>query len=181
MSAEAGFGMVELLVALAICAVLVMGAGSLISLGHQLRDRAEMAEQVQQAILDLRALGSVLGGGTWVGLGDVRPRTFGLCHSGLGEGARLIGTFSLLSDRASYRTASAVSEADLSVFDTSSLEYLVSTPTQQDWRPADALAGMRPVAARLLLSLGTRKWRTLLWMERRKPEATLKGTLTCGA
>lgn len=181
MSTDAGFGMVELLVALAICSVLAMGAGGLVSLGLQLRDRAESTGQVQQALLDLRALSSEFGGGTWVGLGDVGDNGFRLCRSGPGQDAKMIGTFSLLSDRASYRTASATTEAVISIFKTNTLEYLVATPTEQDWRPAGALAGTRPIAARLLLGLGVRSWRMLLWMERRSPGANVQGMLQCGA
>jgi len=179
MSGEAGFGMVELLVALAICAVLAMGAGSLIGLGLKLRDRVELTGEVQQALLDIRAVASALAGGTWVGLGDVADERFRLCRSVPNQQATLLGTFNSSPGVAGYDTAFASIAADIGVFETQRLEYLTVTPAGQFWRPAHGLAGEPPVAARLNLGLGARTWRVLLWMEQRSPVAAPAGELLC--
>jgi prepilin-type N-terminal cleavage/methylation domain-containing protein len=181
MSGDSGFGMVELLVALAICAALAMGAGSLISLGLKLRDRVELTEGAQQALLDLRALTSVMAGGTWVGLGDVGDGRFQLCSARPGQQATLLGTFSAEPGVAGYKAAHSTSAADIGVFQSVRLEYLTVTPAKQTWQTADVLAGSRPVAVRLRLGLGARTWRMLLWMERRSPVAVLAGELHCAA
>jgi len=181
MSGEAGFGMVELLVALAICAVLAMGAGSLIGLGLKLRDRVELTTEVQQALLDLRAVSSAFGGGAWVGLGDRGDESFQLCRGGSGLDLTFVGAFALSADHASYSTAFASSTADISVFETQALEYLVVTPTEQRWRSADELAGARPVAARLTLGLGARTWRMLLWIAQPRPVPGGRGEFHCTA
>lgn len=182
MSGEAGFGMVELLVALAICAMLAMGAGSLISLGLKLRDRVELTADVQQALLDLRAVSSEFGGGSWVGLGDAAGDGFLLCRSGPGSDATHVGAFSLTADSARYETEFARSAADISVFATHALEYLVVAPDGQDWRAAGELANARPLAVRLRLSLGARTWRMLLWMARSgTTQPIVLGALHCAA
>lgn len=169
MTGDAGFGMVELLVALAICAALAVGAGGLISLGLKLRDRVELTTDVQRALLDLKAVGSELAGGAWVGLGEAEAADFTLCRNAPGFAPALAGTFSLTDRGVSYRTASASSSADIGVFEARSLEYLVATADEQEWRAAGQLAGARPLAARLKLSLGARTWRVLLWMQQSAP------------
>jgi prepilin-type N-terminal cleavage/methylation domain-containing protein len=180
MTGDAGFGMVELLVALAICAVLAMGAGSLTTLGLKLRDRVELTAEVQQALLDLRAVSSAFAGGTWVGLGNIQGDTFELCSGLPGQAAKRLGTFSLRTNSAEYRTAFAGSAADTSVFEGQKLEYLVVNTSEQDWRTADELGGERPVAVRLGLELGSRTWSMLLWMA--QPSLThpaVRGDIRC--
>lgn len=182
MTGDAGFGMVELLVALAICAVLAMGAGSLITLGLKLRDRVELTTEVQEALLDLRAVSSAFAGGTWVALGKTEGDTFQLCRSLPGQAAGLLGTFSLQSESAEYRTASASSMADISAFEARALEYLVVDAARQDWRAADELGGARPAAARLRLELGSRRWTMLLWMSQpNSAQPATRGELRCAA
>lgn len=180
MTGDAGFGMVELLVALAICAVLAMGAGSLITLGLKLRDRVELTAEVQQALLDLRAVSSAFAGGSWVGLGVTTSHTFQLCSNLPGQYPRLLGTFSLQHGSAGYRTMFAGSVADISVFEGQQLEYLVVNAAKQDWRTADKLGGERPVAVRLGLELGSRTWSMLLWMaQASRSQPAMQGKLQC--
>lgn len=180
MTGDAGFGMVELLVALAICAVLAMGAGSLISLGLKLRDQVELTAEVQQALLDLRGVSSAVAGGGWVALSDASDKSFRLCTNAPGQSPKLVGTFSLQPNEAEYRSAFAISVADVAVFETQALEYLVVTPMAQQWLIADMLGSARPVAARLKLGLGERHWRMLLWMAQPYPAPPVsEGELQC--
>lgn len=180
MTGDDGFGTVELLMALATCAGLAMGAGSLIALGLKLRDRVEVSAEVQEALLDLRAVGSAFAGGTWVGLGNTESDTFQLCSSLPGQAARVLGTFSLQPDSAGYRTAFASSAADISVFEDQELEYLVVSTATQEWRTAGELGGERPVAVRLGLELGSRTWSMLLWMSQAsRSQPAMQGELRC--
>lgn len=160
-SRDAGFGLVELLVALAICSLIVLGIGGLLTFVGQLRDRSESTTAVQRALLDLMAVASALSEPSGAGLVSVTPSGFTL-HV---PPATPLATVTLREGRLEVqysRTENAIS-VDLSAFETASLEYLAISSQAADWRATLELPES-PRAVRLHLTKRLWRWPLLLWI-----------------
>lgn len=159
--------MVELLVALAIGSLVMMGAGGLLAMGLTVRERVESAEALQRNLLDLRSLTSTLVGGSFVLLGDANDSGFVLCRVLPNSTPARLGEFRLEGDQAVYREKSETVSTTTDAFERVNVEYLVVGPTQQSWLTSADLQGARPVGARLRLVWREWTWPLLLWTERR--------------
>lgn len=166
---EAGFSLVELLVALAITSFLVIAVGGLIRLSADARGRIEEAGRVEAALLDLRAISEALAGPKGPSIIRFDDSGFDLFappaqpSNGATMTARLAGTSGAMSivldELASHRRSSV----QLGAFETASLEYLDASGPDYVWQSA-AAAGRSPAGVRLALSRGARVWRVLLWI-----------------
>lgn len=166
-AADGGFSMVELLVALALAALVAMAAAGLLTLGLTVRDRVDAAGRVQAALVELKGLTTALAAGSWVSLSA--PAADGFTLRAMAEGAPPLdlGRFRLIVGAPSsvgYEGGGQASSVDLSAFDQVEMEYLEVLPQAHAWKPFGQLR-INPVAARLRLTSAALTWRLLLWME----------------
>ncbi len=167
-SADAGFSLLELLVALAIAALVAMVIGGLFVVTATLRGRVAETARIEAALVDLQGLTQVMSSDLGLHLERASPAGFDLAPATADAAATTVG-FRLIGAAASsvaqLTRKTLVAAASLSTFEDVGLEYLVSKPAGgADWeRQPDSTVA--PVGARLLLKLHDRVWRPLLWIE----------------
>lgn len=165
---DAGFTIVELLVAVAIASLVVIGIGALFAIGTEVRGRAADNAAVQASLIELQALAGLAN--SEVGLTITSPSEAGFAlvplqpgRSGLdGWRAQLIRAATAV--RIELHRGSNVSSVDLAAFDAVAIEYLVVGSSSADWTGGASVGGAAVQAARLRLALGSRVWRPLLWI-----------------
>lgn len=165
---DAGFTIVELLVAVAIASLVVIGIGTLFAIGMQVRDRAAESAAVQSSLIELQALAGLAN--SEVGLTITTPSEAGFALVPLQPGrsdldgwrAQLIQAAPAV--RIELRRGNNVSSVDLAAFDAVSIEYLVVGSNSAAWIGGASFGGADVQAARLRLVLGSRVWRPLLWI-----------------
>lgn len=166
-AADGGFSMVELLVTLALAALVAMAAAGLLTLGLTARDRVDQAGRLQAALVELRGLTTALAAGSRVSL--FAPAADGFALRAMTDGAPPLdlGRLRLIAGApfsVGYEGGGRTSSVDLSAFDQVGMEYLEVLPQAHAWKPSGQLLA-NPVAARLRLASGALTWRLLLWME----------------
>jgi len=164
---DGGFSMVELLVALALAALVAMAAAGLLTLGLTVRDRVEETSRVEAALVELKGLTNALAIGSRTSLAVPATDGFALRQAADGAPPFDLGRFLLVVEAPSsvvYEGGGRSSSVDLSAFDQVGIEYLEVTPQAHAWKPSGQLT-TSPVAARLRLSAATLTWRLLLWMQ----------------
>jgi len=157
---SAGFSLVEVLVALAIVAGLMVGIGALTGTVTSRTARARDAETILTTLIEVEGAALSLGQSRADRLLVALPDRFDLSPD---AHAKL--TRSDQAMRFELDNASATSRLDLSVFDTASLEYL-SPSAASLWSatPPDLAA---VTGIRVILRHGSRTWRPLLWLRDR--------------
>lgn len=172
---EAGFSLVEVLVALVVASMLALAVGGLIGFAIDLEDRSERSDKTIAAILDLEALRSAIleaaGPSKGVAIDEARrsgfkliaerdrqniPMMIEILAAADARPAAINLTFGMADDA----TASTV---DLSQFDTAMIDYLVSSAEILSWTGGDSVGDVA-LAARLLVTQGTRQWAVPLWV-----------------
>jgi prepilin-type N-terminal cleavage/methylation domain-containing protein len=166
--ADAGFSLLEILVALAIASLVAMAIGGLFALTGTLRTRLSETAQLEAALVDVQGLAQLLSAEIGLRLADpaadgfelVRPDPIAgnqpapLAQLRLAQGKRLEVT-----------QATRVATAEVVAFESTGLEYLVRAPGgAMKWQPASAANSAAPIAVRLRLVLRDRVWRPLLWV-----------------
>jgi prepilin-type N-terminal cleavage/methylation domain-containing protein len=165
---DAGFTIIELLVAVAIASLVVIGIGGLFAIGSQVRSRAADNVAVQTALIDLQAMMSLATSELGLAITTPSDAGFGLAvlertRTGLeGWGVHLIRSPSNLEIE--LRRGNNASSVNLSAFDTATLEYLDVTSHSPKWVGVTGGQGDEVRAARLRLGLGARVWRPLIWI-----------------
>jgi prepilin-type N-terminal cleavage/methylation domain-containing protein len=165
---DAGFSIIELLVAIAIASLVVIGIGALFAIGSQVRDRGTDSAAVQSALIDLQALATLAT--SEVGLTITTPSDAGFALTPLEAGRAGFEGWEVRLTRPSpearleLRRGSNASSVDLATFDAVSIEYLVVGSQSTDWVGGASTAGTEIRAARLRLGLGARVWRPLIWI-----------------
>lgn len=165
---DAGFSIIELLVAVAIASLVVIGIGALFAIGSQVRDRSADSAAVQSALIELQAMATLAT--SEVGLTITAPSDAGFALTALEAGrtgfegwdVRMIEVSP--EARLELRRSSNTSSVDLAAFDAVAIEYLVVGSQSMDWVGGTSTAGTEIRAARLRLSLGSRVWRPLIWI-----------------
>jgi hypothetical protein len=164
-----GFGVVELLMALAIAAVVVLGIGALFTAVGSLADRTRQASTVMTALMDLQGMTALAGEETGLDITDVSAAGFGLHR----PAQRTIGTTVITTAKLHVLDGrnllelghgTHTSSVDLSVFDKVSLEYFQPHANAGHWVHWNEVDSKSVVGVRLVLSLGPRVWRPLLWV-----------------
>lgn len=165
---DAGFTIIELLVAVAIASLVVIGIGALFAIGATVRDRATDSAAVQAALIELQALASLAN--SEVGLAIVTPSEAGFAlqpaepgRSGL-DGWRVQLVRPAAGARIELHRGNNASSVDLAAFDAVGIEYLVVGSQSVAWTAGASVGGADARAARLRLTLGPRVWRPLLWI-----------------
>ena len=165
---DAGFSIVELLVAVAIASLVIIAIGALFAVGLRVRDRAADNAAVQSTLIDLQVLTEMAT--SEVGLEITEPSETEFRLEAVQEGrAGLVDWKALLVTsesrvRIELRRGSNTSSVDLSAFDTTAIEYLVISSQAPSWTGGAGVGGSDVRAARLRLSLGQRVWRPLIWI-----------------
>lgn len=155
---EAGFSLVEVLIAIAITSLVAMAAGGLLVLGVAARDRVDESIRIEASLLALGSLAALTGGEVWMG-----------AESAENVGFALVGTDKRwqvdLSEGPSIalQQRERTNRVDLSPFEDVSLEYLVRRGDGGAWVGAEAISSAELVAVRLRLASGRRVWRPLVW------------------
>lgn len=174
---DAGFTLLEVLVALVLASLLMIAVGALFVFVGQLRDRVKTTGMIEQSLLDARAAGSVLS--SWSsGLNKVSVATvdvtgFSIQRISAADGMTAVARVTLRpsADRhASFLSISnsadtSPSSVDLSAFDTAEIEYLTSTAQSIAWVKPDQLGAAKPRAIRLDLTSNPRRWLVILWVD----------------
>ncbi len=165
---DAGFTIIELLVAVAIASLVVIGIGALFAITGQLRDRAADSTAVQAALVDLQALATLAD--SEVGLSIATPSEAGFALAPLQPGQAQLGNWEVRliptapDARLELWRGSNASSVDLAAFDAVGIEYLVVGSQSAAWTGGASIGGADVRAARLRLTLGSRVWRPLLWI-----------------
>lgn len=165
--ADAGFSIVELLVAVAIASLAVIAIGALFAVGLQVRDRAADNAAVQSTLIELQALMALAT--SEVGVELTAPSETDFALEAVQESrAELVNWGVQLTSapqaRIELRRGSNASSVDLSAFDTAVIEYLVVSSEAPSWTSGAGVGGSEARAARLRLSFGQRVWRPLIWI-----------------
>lgn len=165
---QAGFGLVELLVALAITSLIVVGIGGMFAFAGQLRDRSESTAAVQRTLLELFAISSALGERTGTRLTYAAATGFDIEMSPTGGEARDVQLYArivLAADRLDilYTDANSSISVDLSAFETTRLEYFATSGQTVDWQPIWERSSA-PSAVRLLTTKASWQWPVMLWL-----------------
>jgi len=162
LSEDSGFALIELLVALAFASLATMAIVALTISAEAIKNRMDEEQNIEWGLLDVEAATGSLSERMDIAIMDPSDHGFDLRQSN----AIGLDRFDLSTNSASdavIRLGTRQLTADLSAFETTTIEYLVRSPGRLDWVVASGLAGQLPVAARLLLSTGGRTWRPLLW------------------
>jgi hypothetical protein len=161
---DSGFGILEVLVALAIASAAVVALGSLFYLAMRLSDTLSMSRRVHVALQDLQGVLGFLtedmtlqarqGPSGFVLTSRTTPGDVASVDLRKGpESAELVISGSQLSAR-----------ADLATFDEAQFEYLERpSPGASRWIASSPSPGV-PLAVRMKLRLGDRIWRPLIWI-----------------
>jgi hypothetical protein len=162
---DGGFSIIEVLVALALCSLVVMGIGGLVSLAVQARSSVDETAKVQVALVDLQAILLLTGEATNLAVVKPTAEGFDLVIPKVGAASEISRRVELSASdgRLELTRGDRIAIADLSVFDSAALEYLALDPDPA-WMSGDALMQSMPVGARLRLELKDRVWRPLVWM-----------------
>lgn len=157
---DAGFSLVELLVAIAITSMVVLAIGGLLTLGVRVKDRGDEAMTVQIALMDVEALAGLADGE--VGFALAKPTDDGF---ELERRDGLTWSMALAGEAVELRRGERISRALLSAFERVSLEYLAVTGKAGAWVEARRIgATTASIAVRLRLQRGERVWRPLMWI-----------------
>lgn len=165
---DAGFTIIELLVAVAIASLAVIGIGALFAIGSQVRDRTSDSAAVQATLIDLQALAALADSEVGLTVGTPSAVGFDLLPTepngrrSAGWQVRLVGAASDI--RVELRRANDATSVDLAAFDAVGIEYLVVGSPPPVWTGGASIGGADVRAARLRLVLGPRVWRPLLWI-----------------
>jgi prepilin-type N-terminal cleavage/methylation domain-containing protein len=168
---DGGFSMVELLVALAISSLIVVGIGGLFAYSGELRSRSEQTTRIQAALIDLRSVASVLRGLPQTVVEGRVPAGFELLHQpgqGTTEADRSSAARVYLQDTAffiQYQVSGQISSVDLSPFDRAAIEYLVRPAQSPAWVSADQIGSQAILGVRLSLYERHRHWPLAIWMQ----------------
>lgn len=165
---DAGFTVVELLVAVAIASLLVIGIGALFTIGAELRDRSADNAAVQAALIELQAIATLARSDVGLTIATPSETGFALIPAEASQtelaGWEVRVTRHVPDLRLELRSRSNVSSVDLAAFDAVGLEYLVVGSEAPAWTGGASIAGAEARAARLRLTLGSRVWRPLIWI-----------------
>jgi prepilin-type N-terminal cleavage/methylation domain-containing protein len=178
---EAGFSLVEVLVALVVIALLTVAVGSLIAFAVELKTRTETAQRLGGAVAQLEAFRNLLidvsGRAADISIAGAHPESFELAGSRPGAIYLLVkmtlattSTPQLLAVHFGKGPQARVTTVDLSAFDGSSIDYLSRQGDGLVWARAESVRGA-PLASRLTVSYGTRQWSILLWVVPRDASA----------
>lgn len=165
---DAGFTIIELLVAVAIASLVLIGIGGLFAVGAQVRDRAADNAAVQSALIELQALLSLAT--SEVGLKAAAPADTGFALDVVAERRVELEGWSVAlqrppsGPRVELQRGASTSSVDLTAYDAAALEYLVVSSDTPSWVSAVEVAGAEIRAVRLRLELGARVWRPLIWI-----------------
>lgn len=161
-----GFGVVELLVALVIASIIVVGIGALFTAAGNLQDRTNQTSRVMAALVDLQASATLASEETDLTIVGPSANGFALRRaSASSHDAQVIVAIALQGDQhfLELSRGARLSSVDLSVFEQVSLEYFAPDAKARlwgDWNEVDSSIA----AVRLVLTLGSRVWRPLVWV-----------------
>lgn len=166
-----GFGLVEVLMALAIASLVTIGTAGVLAFSRELHVRTVQAEVVEAAIMKLSTLAALVEGslpsridGTAYdrfgieALGAMHPRT-PIVRFALQGGQLLVG-----ADGDQSQAVSPSSFVDLSAFDAAEFEYLVDSTEAFTWVTADQIGRASVLASRIVLIASHRRWPVVLWL-----------------
>lgn len=168
---DAGFSLLDILVALVIASFVAMGIGGLFALTSTLRARVDETSSVEATLVNVEGLEQLMSrelalrvsSPTAAGFGLVRPDQVA------GDIAAPLVQVKLSSDpgngRIQVTTTTQVATAELVSFENAALEYLVPARSGgMDWEADGGSTAAAPIAVRLRLTLRDRVWRPLLWI-----------------
>jgi hypothetical protein len=163
---DAGFGILELLIAVAIGSLVIVAIGGLFAVGLEVRDRADLNAGVQATLIELQALAGLAASDIGMIATSASPGGFALVGS---IDPNLTVTVRLQTIAASARVelsrGDKTSSVDLSVFEAAAIEYLATSSQPGRWSDAAGVGANQMRGARLRLTSGIRVWRPLLWIE----------------
>lgn len=166
--ADAGFSLLEILVALAIASLVAMAIGGLFALTGTLRARVSETAQLEAALVDVQGLAQVLSREVGLRLADPAADGFELARPDPIASDHAVPLAQLRlpeNGRVEVTDATRVATAELVSFESAALEYLVRAPSGgMTWQTNGAGNNAAPVAVRLRLALRDRVWRPLLWI-----------------
>ena len=163
----AGFSLVEVLVAIAIAAGLIVGLGALLTNVGELGSRAEENNRILEALVEINAFRAFVS--TPAPAIAVQASTSGFVIApDPGEqqpvqSAEISVAGANTEAELHYARGDASAAVDLSAFESISIEYLSVSAQTFAWQQA-LLADSEVQAARLVLRRGARIWRPLIWM-----------------
>jgi prepilin-type N-terminal cleavage/methylation domain-containing protein len=170
-SGTAGFSMIEMLIALAIASLVMIGVGGLVAFGVELRDRSILVADIERALLDLSAFSSLIEEAGFESVGSVGDDGFELAGrrnlpSQQGFGVRLAeGLLVVGPPGVSIEAEQAAAMAALDRFDDARMDYLVQAGSRWHWEPARNTEDQRVRGARLILKQAHRSWPVVIWVE----------------
>ena len=168
---DAGFSLLEILVALVIASFVVMAIGGLFALTITLRARVAETSRVEASLVDVEGLEQLLAGQIGLRIAAPTAAGFGLVRPDqvADNVAKPLVHVRLSSDpgdaNIQVTVATRVATAELVSFESAALEYLVPAPSgDMNWETNRGSNSAAPVAVRLRLTLRDRVWRPLLWI-----------------
>jgi len=170
---EQGFGLVEVLVALAIAAMSAVAIGGLLTFGVELRAREEKRADIERSILDVETLAALLGSSARTRIADVQSGSFEVASLGSAGTAGASVRIELEQDRLQILPTGGDGDThlrpqsviDLFAFDDHRLEYLSSGSGRLAWTAASRVGDWPIIAVRLALTERHRRWPIILWSE----------------
>lgn len=174
---DAGFTLLEVLVALVLASLLMIAVGGLFVFVGQLHDRVKTTGLIEQSLLDARAAGAVLS--SWssglnkVSITGIDPAGFSVQRISAADGTTAVARVTLGGSDDKHAAFLGVSNSadappssvDLSAFDTAEIEYLTSTAQSIAWVRTDQLGTAKLRAIRLDLTSNLRRWFVILWVD----------------
>jgi hypothetical protein len=162
---DSGFGILEVLVALAIASAAVVALGSLFHLAMRLSDTLSMSRRVHVALQDLQGVLGFLTEDRALEVRQGSPGSFVLTsRTTPGELASVDLRKGPVSAELVISGPQLSARADLATFDEAQFEYLERpSPGASRWIASSQSPGV-PLAVRMKLRLGDRIWRPLIWI-----------------
>lgn len=162
-----GFSLVEVLVAIAIAAGLIVGLGALLTNVGELGSRAEENNRILEALIEINAFRTFVSTPAPVTLTQASTSGFVIAPDPAEQQPVQSTEISVASATAEaklhYTRGDASAAVDLSAFESISIEYLSVSAQTFAWQQA-LLADSGVQAARLVLRRAGRTWRPLIWM-----------------
>lgn len=163
----AGFSLVEVLVATAIAAGLIVGLGVLLTNVGGLGSRAEENNRVLEALVEINAFRALMSAPAAVIVTAASASGFVIgpdpTEQQPVQSAQVFFSGATEETRLQYTRGNASAAVDLSVFEAISIEYLAGSAQTFAWQQA-LLDDSEVQAVRLVLRRAGRTWRPLIWM-----------------
>jgi prepilin-type N-terminal cleavage/methylation domain-containing protein len=167
-ASDAGFALIEILVALVIASMVAMAIGGLLLLSNTIRGRVAETGQIESTLVDVESLTAAMSHAVGLQIADPTSTGFDLVpptpqvdeHPSQSMHFTLVGK----TVRVEFSRGLRVTMADVSIFDQAALEYfLPGTSGRVSWTER-ANGAATPLAVRLRLRFHGWVWRPLLWI-----------------